>query len=357
IDMVCVNTPDHTHFAATIAAMERGIHVFTQKPLVHDIWQARTLKKAKDKYKVLTNMGNQGHTFNGIRQLKEWYDYGIFGQITEAHSFISGPQWGSRYFARPDRLPPSKETVPDGLNWDLWLGPTEAIDYNPVYHPLTWRGFNRYGTGTFGDWFCHVADAPVWLLDLYEPVSIEAEMTEGGNEWMVVDGCRIKFEFERRGDKAPCTFYWSNGNPAKFRPEAPADWSWPGKPMKVGTYFVGTKNSGYTDERSNNPRLGNKEAQIEFKKSGYPDEVIPRVKGGPIKELIDNIKGLIPQCGANFDYAAPMTELMLLGIIAANHGGKIEWDAQRARITNRPELNRHLKAPVRKGWDYGRELW
>ncbi|WP_372797490.1 Gfo/Idh/MocA family protein, partial [Pontiella sp.] len=241
IDMVCVNTPDHTHFAATIAAMERGIHVFTQKPLVHDIWQARTLKKAKDKYKVLTNMGNQGHTFNGIRQLKEWYDYGIFGQITEAHSFISGPQWGSRYFQRPDRLPPSKETVPDSLDWDLWLGPTDAIDYNPVYHPLTWRGFNRYGTGTFGDWFCHVADAPIWLLDLYEPVSIEAEMVEGGNEWMVVDGCRIKFEFERRGDKAPCTFYWSNGNPAKFRPEAPADWSWPGKPMKVGTYFVGTK--------------------------------------------------------------------------------------------------------------------
>jgi hypothetical protein len=170
---------------------------------------------------------------------------------------------------------------------------------------------------------------------------------------MVVDGCRIKYEFKRRGDKAPCTFYWYNGDPDKFRPEPPKDWSWPGKPMKNGTYYIGTKNNCYTDNRSNNPRLANKDAQVEFKASGYPDEVIPRVKGGPIKELVDNIK----ECGANFDYAAPFTEVMLLGIIAANHGGKIEWDPKKPRITNRPELNRYLKEPVRKGWEYGEDLW
>lgn len=98
IDMVCVNTPDHTHFAATMASMEHGINVFTQKPLTHNIWQARTLKKAKDEYKVLTNMGNQGHTYNGIRQLREWYEAGIFGQISEAHSYIKGPNWSGPLF-------------------------------------------------------------------------------------------------------------------------------------------------------------------------------------------------------------------------------------------------------------------
>ncbi len=356
IDMVCINTPDHTHFVASIAAMERGIHTFIQKPLTHDIWQARTLKKAKDKYKVLTNMGNQGHTFNGIRQLKEWYDSGIFGQITEAHSYIRGPSWDGNYFKRPDTLPPTKDPIPETLDWDLWQGPSGPTPFNHLYHPKTWRGFNRYGTGTFGDWFCHVADAPVWLLDLYEPVAIEAEKVVGGDDWMVADGCRVRFDFERRGDKAPCKFYWYNGDPKLFRPQPPADWSWPGKQPRVGTFYHGTKNSGYTDERSNNPRLGNKDAAIEFKKAGYPEEKFPRIKGGPILELVHAIKGG-PECGANLDYASPFTEIMLLGILAVNHGGRIEWDSKNMRVTNRPELNQYLKDPVRKGWECGEDLW
>ncbi|MDF7824593.1 Gfo/Idh/MocA family oxidoreductase [Pontiellaceae bacterium B12227] len=356
IDMVCVNTPDHTHFVATYWAMERGLHVFTQKPLVHDVWQARTLKRAKDKFKVRTNMGNQGHTFNGIRQLREWYEQGIFGQITEVHSFKDGPKWGGTYFKRPDSLPPNESGVPAGLNWDLWQGPTGPAPYHELYHPRTWRGFNRYGTGQFGDWFCHVADAPVWLLDLYNPVRVEAEMVAGGNEWMAVDGCRVRFDFERRGDKAPCSFHWWNGVGEEFRPGKPEDWSWPGSVGGGGTFYYGDKNNGFTDNRSNNPRLANKEAQIAFKAAGYPDEKYPRIKGGPIKELINCIKNGT-EAGANFDYAAPMTEVMLLGVIAANHGGVLEWDAKKMKITNRPELNTYLRAPVRKGWECGDELW
>jgi len=358
IDLVCVNTPDHTHFAATYWAMERGIHTFTQKPLVHDVWQARTLKKAKDKFKVRTNMGNQGHTTSGIRQMREWVEAGVFGDITEVRSYSGGPHWGNKFFARPDSLPPAKMPVPAGLDWDLWLGPAEAADYNPVYHPYTWRGFNRFGAGTFGDWFCHISDAPVWILDLYEPVVIEAEDVDGGNEWMAVDGCRVRFDFERRGDKAPCTFYWYNGTDEKrFKPAPPADWTWPGEKPESGTYYAGTKQNGYTDNRSSNPRLSSKEAMIDFKKAGYPEEKYPRVKGGnPISELCECIKNGT-EAGANFDYAAPMTEVMLLGIIAANHGGRIEWDSKNMKITNRPELNKYLKAPVREGWACGEELW
>ncbi|WP_372808430.1 Gfo/Idh/MocA family protein [Pontiella sp.] len=356
IDMVCVNTPDHTHFAATMASMERGIHTFTQKPLVHNIWQARTLKKALAKYNVLTNMGNQGHTYNGIRQLREWYEDGIFGQITEVHSWIGGPDWNGPYFERPGAFPPAQEPVPSTLNWDLWQGPTGPAPFNHLYHPKKWRAFHPYGTGTFGDWFCHIADAPVWLLDLYEPVAVEAEEVAGGNEYIVPDGVRVRFDFEKRGTKEACSLYWYNGD-SSFAPKAPSDWTWDDKPGN-GTFYYGTKNGGYTDARSNNPRLANKEAQRAYKTAGYPAEKYPRLKqSGPIRELISAVKGEIPECGSNFNYAAPFTEVMLLGILAVNHGGRIEWDSKNMRITNRPELNQYLKEPVRKGWEYGEDLW
>jgi hypothetical protein len=178
----------------------------------------------------------------------------------------------------------------------------------------------------------------------------------GGSELLVVDGCRVRFDFEKRGTKEPCTFYWYNGDPKLFRPNAPDDWSWPGNTPKAGTFYHGTKNNGFTDNRSNNPRLTNKEAQIELKAAGYPEEKYPRVKGGPIAELVNAVKGGA-EPGANFDYASPFTEVMLLGIIAVNHGGKIEWDSKKMKITNRPELNQYLKEPVRKGWEYGEDLW
>ncbi len=355
IDMVCISTPDHTHFVSTIASMERGINVFTQKPLTHNIWQARTLKKAKDYYKVHTNMGNQGHTYDGIRQMKEWYDAGVFGQITEAHSFCKGPDWEGKYFARPE-LPLSKDPIPETLDYDLWLGPNEPVPFHKLYHPLKWRGFNRFGTGTFGDWFCHIADAPVWVLDLYDPVSVEVEKISGGNDTLVPDMVRVRFDFAHRGTKKPCTFYWSNGM-EDYMPEKPTDWTGSENLPKAGTIYKGEKANAFTDNRSNNPRLVNREAMIEFKKAGYPEEKYPRVKNGPIRELVEVVKGNIPEAGANFDYATRMTEVMLLGIIACRHGGKIEWDAKNMRITNRPELNVYLKDPVRKGWEAGESLW
>ncbi|MGD9417779.1 MAG: Gfo/Idh/MocA family protein [Verrucomicrobiota bacterium JB025] len=355
IDMVCVNTPDHTHFAATIEAMQRGIHVFTQKPLVHNIWQCRTLLKATEKYKVHTNMGNQGHTFNGIRSMKEWVDAGVFGQIKEAHSWIDGPNWTSRYFGRPE-LPLKSSPVPQNLDYDLWLGPVPETPYHRLYHPLKWRGFNKFGTGTFGDWFCHVADAPVWVLDLYEPVAIEAIHTEGGSEELVHDAVSVRWDFQKRGTKEPMSFYWHNGMPPKM-PEKPKDWTISGKLPKHGTLYLGEKQNGYTDHRSNNPSIVNRDAMRDFKKSGFPEEKYPRVKDGPIRELVDVVKGNLKEAGSNFTYAAPMTEVMLLGILAAQHGGKIEWDAKHPRITNRPELNAFLKEPVRAEWDYGTDLW
>lgn len=357
IDMVCVSTPDHTHFAATIAAMERKIHVFTQKPLVHNVWQARTLKKAKDHYKVHTNMGNQGHTTDGIRQMREWYEAGVFGQIKEVHSYMPGPNWNGTYFRRP-KLPLETAPVPKNLNYDLWLGPNEHVPFNSLYHPRRWRGFNRFGTGTMGDWFCHVADAPLWVLGLYEPVSVEAMEVQGGSDILVPDGVSIRYVFKKRGTKEACVFYWHNGT-TSLMPKDTSKWDWSitKKMPSSGTLYRGEKLNGYTDNRSSNPRLTNREKMIKFKKGGYPAEKYARVKGGPVRELVDVVKGNLKEAGSNFDYAAPMNEVMMLGLIVSRHGGKIEWDAKNMRITNRPELNVYLKDPVRKGWEYGESLW
>ncbi|MGJ8653102.1 MAG: Gfo/Idh/MocA family protein [Opitutaceae bacterium] len=363
IDAVCINTPDHTHFAATMHAMEMGKHVCTQKPLTHNIWQARTLKKAKDKYGVITNMAVQGHTYNGIRQMKEWYEADIFGQIQEVHCWIPGPSipayaGGRRkgYFASPESFPPPVESIPRELDWDLWLGPNAGdTTFNNTYHPKTWRGYHAFGNGTFGDWFPHIADAAVYILDLYEPVVVELESSHGGNDWMVPDGNTVRWEFKQRGSKAPCTLRWSNGD-AKDLPKTHRDWTWDDKLPKHGTLFFGDKQTGFTDERSNNPRLADKEKMRAFKADGYPDEKYPRIKNGPFGEWIDAIKGDGPEPGANFDFASPFTETMLLGVLAARFGGRIEWDPQRG-VTNRPELNTYIREPVRKGWEYGYDLW
>ncbi|MGJ8640054.1 MAG: Gfo/Idh/MocA family oxidoreductase [Opitutaceae bacterium] len=363
IDAVCINTPDHTHFVATMHAMEMGKHVCTQKPLTHNIWQAQTLKKAKDKYGVVTNMAVQGHTYNGIRQMKEWYEADVFGQIREVHAWKNGPGiWPLKepgkngYFHSPESFPPPVHPIPDHLNWDLWLGPNSGdTTFNNTYHPKSWRGYHAFGNGTFGDWFPHVADAAIWVLDLYEPVVVEVENVIEGNEWMVPKGNTVRWEFKQRGNKAPCTFRWTNG-PYETLPKPPKEWTWGEKFDKEGTLFFGDKQTGFTDPRSNNPILADKEAMREFKKAGYPAEKYPRLRGGPFKEWVNAIKDDGPEPGANFDFASPFTEVMLLGVLATKVGGRIEWDPKKG-ITNRPELNAFIKEPVRKGWEYGEDLW
>ena len=175
IDAVCINTPDHTHFVATIEAMRRGKHVCTQKPLTHNIWEARMLKQAKAKYRVITNMAVQGHTFDGIRQMREWYEADVFGQVKEVHAWKSGPNWApyegeNKYFHKPATLPPQADPVPSSLDWDLWLGPRITdLQFSKLYHPKSWRGFYPFGNGLFGDWMPHVITSySIHYTKLYE---------------------------------------------------------------------------------------------------------------------------------------------------------------------------------------------
>ena len=186
-------------------------------------------------------------------------------------------------------------------------------------------------------------------------VAVEAEVVNGGNKWMTPDGVRVRFDFLQRGTKKPCSFYWHNGDP-QFKPKKPENWTMSKDLPNKGTIYIGEKKTGFTDQRSNNPRLVNMDEMKAFNKAGFPAEKYPRVKGGPVVEWVKSVKDG-SQPGSNFDYAAPMTEVMLLGILAVNHGGKIEWDSKNMKITNRPELNQYLKEPVSKGWEYGQNLW
>lgn len=357
IDAVCINTPDHTHFNATIAAMERGIHVCTQKPLTHNIWQARTLKKAKDKYGVITNMANQGHTYDGIREMREMYEANLFGQVKEVHMGMAGPSWTSDYFRKPKSMPLSADNIPSEFNWDLWLGPQMERAYNGHYHPLAWRGFNDFGTGMFGDWFCHIGDGAVWALDLYEPTVIECVERGAGFDGMIPDHSVVRFDFPARGKKAACSMYWYDGVASGGSAiKTPGDWDWEKVP-DIGSFWFGDKANAYLDKRSNNPRFSIKEKSRAYKESGGVAEKYARVEGGPHSEWLHAIKGDGPEPGSNFDYAAPMSEVALLGVIAQRFGGRIEWDPMNMRITNRPELNAFVKEPVRKGWEAGEDLW
>ncbi|MEN8791233.1 MAG: Gfo/Idh/MocA family oxidoreductase, partial [Lentimonas sp.] len=357
IDGVCINTPDHTHYNATIACMERGIHVCTQKPLTHNVWQARTLRKAKDKYGVITNMGNQGHTYDGIRQMREMYEADCFGQIGEVHLGFNGPNWKGSYFKKPAAMPLAGESVPAEVNWDLWLGPQAERPYNGLYHPKKWRGFSDFGTGQFGDWFCHIGDGAVWVLDLYEPTVIECVERGPSLPGMIPDYSVVRFDFPARGNKKACSMYWYDGARNGGTPiKASDDWGW-GKAPDSGSHWFGDKANGFLDNRSNNPRFADKEKARAFKESGGVDQKYPRVgKGGPHKEWIKAIKGG-SECGSNFDYAAPMTEVALLGVLAQRFGGRIEWDTKNMKVTNRPELNEFIKEPARAGWEAGQDLW
>jgi predicted dehydrogenase len=382
IDAVCINTPDHTHFVATMDAMQRGKHVFTQKPLAHNVWQCRTLKKAKDEYRLVTNMGNQGHTYDGIRQLKEWYDAGLLGQVRTIRSWNPGPSWGDAYLAKPDRYPPETQPVPQGVDWDLWLGPTATdFGYNSIFEPKTWRGFYDFGSSTLGDWFCHICDGPVWILDLYDPVVVECEQRKESMPGVGTDSSIIRWDFENRGSKEACSLYWHDGGNL---PEDPEKWDWgmekPGsgywtdsgyrtenpedniqvRTPRSGSYWFGENLDVYLDNRSDNPTLASMQEDKEFKLGGnMPEPTIPRVPegAGEFGEWTSAIKGDGPQPGSNFDYAARLTEVALLGVLAQRFGGRIEWDAKNGTITNRPDLNRYLKEPVRKGWEYGDDLW
>ncbi len=356
IDAVVISTPDHTHFAATMAAMERGIHVYTQKPLTHNVWQARTLIKAQQRYKVVTQMGNQGHAGDGIRQSVEAYRAGVIGEVSKVYCRNTGPELGGQHFANPARMPLPAMPVPAGLNWDLWQGPVAKRDYHSDYHPSKWRTFYDFGLGMLGDWGCHTLDTPVWALDLDPPTLVECLDRKDSLDGVIPAGSHIRYHFPANAKRSSVVLDWFDG---------PQDWSKVGRIDKFGAehaahlgracWMIGEKGMIGCGTHAGVPLILPEVLHKNWQ-SNPPAKVIPRIAGGPFREWLRAIKGEGPEPGSNFVYGARLTEIILLGVLAQRFKTNIEWDAIAGRITNRPELNAFIKEPSREGWSYGETI-
>ncbi len=349
IDAVTVSTPDHHHYPAAMFALKHGKHVYVEKPLTHTVGEARALRAAAKKRGVVTQMGNQGRATEGIRLVKEWTDAGVLGDVREVVAW--SPEFGERYFKRPDSLPLKGEQPRPTIDWDLWVGPSEMRPYSPMLAPERWRGWWNFGNGMLGDWACHTLDAPFWALELGAPTSVEAQVSAVSDE-VAPAWAEVTYRFPARGKRPPVVLKWLEGE--SKRPRPPTKWEdidpkQPGLPNR-GMLMLGDKNTLFAPiGRPDSPRLLPNATWNEFRQN-RPPATIPRVVGGPMTEWVDAIAKTGPIPGSNFDYSVALSEMVLLGVIAVRTGKRLEWDAKAGRITNDPALNKYVEITARKGW-------
>lgn len=346
IDAVVVATPDHNHAIACMAAMTRGKHVFCEKPLAHSIHEIRTLMQTARDTKVVTQLGNQGHSSATIRTFCEWIWDGAIGNVTEVHAACDAFK---NVYCQIDRLPSLREKheVPSELLWDLWLGPAQARPYHPAYVPWNWRGWLPFGTGAIGDWVCHVIDPSFWALDLGAPTTIEAEV-EGYDPKKHADvyprGSKVTYQFPANGKRGPIKLTWYDGN---TRIPRPADLEEGRNPPGTGAVVIGDK--GTITHGSHGAGGVRIVPEVKMREYNKPEPSIPRVPGHHADWLLAIREGR--PAGSNFDYGGPLTEIALLGVIAIQFPGqKLEWDAANMRFTNFEEANALVSPPYREGW-------
>lgn len=348
IDAVTVGTPDHIHAVAAMAAIKAGKHVYVQKPLTRTLHECRELTKAARAAKVVTSMGNQGHASEGSRLTNEWIQAGVIGEVREVHTWSdrAGHLW-KQGIGRPTDTPP----VPATLDWDLWLGPIQERPYHSAYAPVGWRGWWDFGTGAIGDMGCHIIDHPVWALDLGAPISVESSTTIDGtmlaknkiNFETYPIAAMITYRFAARGKLPPVTMTWYDGGLMPPAPaELPAGQRLPGN----GVLYIGSKGKMYHGSHGGMPQLlpgtlidqAKAVPKTMARSPGHYEEWYQACKGG--KTPVDN-----------FDYAGPMTETALLGVLSLRSPGtRLEWDSTNLKMKNAPELNEYIRTEYRKGW-------
>ena len=345
IDAVLVATPDHTHAVISMAAIKAGKHVYCQKPLTHDVYEARMLAQAAKQAKVATQMGIQGHSMEGARLIREWIEAGVIGEVAEVDAWcdLSYYPWGhagwsSRWSDRPKDTP----AVPATLDWDLWIGPAPHRTYHPAYHPAVWRCWWDFGCGMMGDRGAHTFDPIVWSLKLGAPTRIEA--TSCGNTKEVHPlSAIVTFHFAAREGLPPVKLTWYEGT----RCPRPADLEDGRKmPGEGGVLFKGTQGTIMCGVYGDGPRII---PESKMKDTKLPDKTLPRIGTSHEQDWVRACKTGQP-AGADFAYSGPLTETCLLGNIAKRLDARIDWDAANMKVTNLPEANRYVRTEYREGW-------
>ena len=373
-DAVSVSTPDHNHAVQAMSAMQLGKHVYVQKPLTHDIYEARALTAAAKKYKVVTQMGNQGASNDGPRQMKEWYDAGLIGDVHTVYAWTDRPVW-------PQGIPWStnKSEVPKELDWDLWLGTAPYKEYVDKLVPFNWRGWWDYGTGALGDMGCHLLEAPFSVLNLKYASEVQASVgsvyVDEFKRGYFPDSCppssHVTLKFPKtEKTKGDVTVHWMDGG---IQPERPEEL----EANEVfgdggnGTLFIGTKGKMMASTYSADPRL----LPLSRNKSIKVPERFARVQGGANGHYAQWVEACIAGHGKKevsspFEIAGPLTEALLMAnlairgvdVQAKDAQGKISypgrnikllWDNNNMKVTNFDAVNQYVKREYRKGWTLG----
>ncbi len=354
-DAVIVATPDHTHTVVGLAAIERGKHVYIQKPLAYSIKEARLLTEAARKKGVATQMGNQGHSGDGARQICEWIWAGVIGDVREVHAWTNRPVWPQGIeVERPKDTP----AVPATLDWDLWLGPAPYRPYHPEYHPEKWRAWWDFGTGSLGDLGCHVMDPVFWAMKLKYPVSAEAcistywegfwKRTEPKNETFPRSSI-VRYKFPAREGMPELQFTWWDGGLMPPRPEELG----PGGRLgdsDGGVLFIGDKGKLMCGCYGKNPVLLPESRMKDFKPPTPTIERIPGGDKGHEKDWLRACKGGKPAC-SNFEYSGPLSETVLMGNLAVRFPNELLlWNGEKIEVTNNDEANSFVMRRYRQGW-------
>ncbi len=381
IDAVTISTPDHVHGVAAMSAMTLGKHVYVQKPLTHNIYEARQLTEAARKYKVVTQMGNQGASHPGQVQMKKWFDEGLVGKVHTVEVWTNRPVWPQGI-----PVPTDKTELPEHLSkddWNLYIGPAEYVDYHPLYYHFKWRGWWNFGTGALGDMGCHIIDTPFRVLELGYPTEVECSVgaiyKRDWNAEHVPEGCppssRVQVNFPKsKVNDIPVKMIWSDGGLRPFHPDLiPASDDIGGKGGYNGIMLIGDKGVMTSDVYGTDPRLYRKGEEVVRMPEGYDggNKYLDFPELGHQKSWTEACKAGFNSkehlgLTSSFDYAGPLTETVLMGNLAIRSytlaeprldGGKnfpgrkkLLWDGENMKITNFEAANQFVTRPYREGW-------
>jgi len=363
IDAVSVSTPDNTHAVAAVAAMQLGKHVYVQKPLTHDIYEARMLTEAAKRYKVVTQMGNQGASGDGVRQMQEWYNAGTIGDATALYIWTNRPVWpqGMGY-------PKGQEEVPKELDWNLWLGPAQMQDYHSGFVPFSWRGYWAFGTGALGDMGCHLIDPAFKTVGLGYPSEVECSQVSIYEKMWTPDyfpescpaASSIKLKFPGKDGKPDVRMYWMDGGIRPERPDELGPDEQFGDRDGGGVLIVGTKGKMMCETYGANPKL----LPTSRTKEVNVPKTLARVPEGHYVQWVNACLAGYGQkeVSSPFEYAGPLTETILMGNLALRSWNikkgndfpgrkKLLWDAANMKITNFEDANQFVKRDYRSGWE------